>query len=94
MNGFNDLKKTLVKLYGIWVLADFIMWGLSLLYVWLTGNLVDVLSALFISLTFGLIPFPFNILALWQIDPLSIILQTVVFFAILGFLMFRNRGND
>jgi len=94
MNDFNDLKKTLVKLYGIWVLADFITWGLSSLYVWLTRSLVDLLSALFISWAFGLIPFPFNILAVWQIDPLSIILQTVVFFVILAFLMLRNRGND
>jgi len=94
MNGFSDLKRTLVKLYGMWVLADFIVWGLSLLYVWLTGNLVDLISALFVSLAFGFIPFPFNILAVWQIDPLSIILQTVVFFVMLAFLMFRNREND
>lgn len=91
MNDFNDLKKTLIKLYGIWVLADLIVWGFSLLYVWLTGSLVDILSELFVSLALGLIPFPFNILAVWQVDSLSVIFQTVIFFGILIFLMFRNR---
>jgi hypothetical protein len=94
MNDFNDLKRTLIKLYAIWVLADFTAWGLTLLYVWLTGSLVDILSELFVSLALGLIPFPFNILAVWQIDPLSIILQTVVFFGILAFLYLRSKENE
>jgi hypothetical protein len=91
MNDFNDLKKTLIKLYGIWVLADLIVWGFSLLYIWLTGSLADILSELFVSLALGLIPFPFNILAVWQVDSLSVIFQTVIFFGILIFLMFGNR---
>ncbi len=91
MNDFDDLKKTLIKLYALWVLADFITWGLTLLYVWLTESLVDILSELFVSLALGLIPFPFNILAIWQIDPLSIIFQTVVFFGILILLYLRSR---
>jgi hypothetical protein len=93
MDNIDDIKKTLLRLYGIWVLADFVLWGLSLLYVWATGSLVDLLSALFISLAFGLIPFPFNILAIWQIDPLSIILQTVIFFLILAFLFLTKRDS-
>jgi hypothetical protein len=93
MDNIDDIKKTLLRLYGIWVLADFVLWGLSLLYVWATGSLVDLLSALFISLAFGLIPFPFNILAIWQIDPLSIVLQTVIFFLILAFLYLTNRDS-
>ena len=53
MNSVDDLKKTLVELYAVWVLADFILLGLSLLYVWLTtGSYVDLLSALFIDWAF------------------------------------------
>jgi hypothetical protein len=91
MNNSDDLKKTLIRLYGIWVLADFITWGLTLLYVGLTGSLVDVLSELFVSLALGLIPFPFNILAIWQIDPLSMIFQTVVFFGMLILLYLQSK---
>jgi hypothetical protein len=67
------------------------VWGISTLCVWLTGNFVDLISALVVSLALGAIPFPINILAIWQIDPLSIIFQTIVFFAIVSLLGLRNR---
>jgi hypothetical protein len=91
MDNLNDLKTTLLKLYGLWLLSDFIVWGISTLYVWITGSLVDLISELLVSLALGAIPFPFNILAIWQIDPLSIIFQTTVFFVIVIFLVLRNR---
>jgi len=91
MNDLDDLKKTLIKLYALWVLADFIVWVFSLLYVWLTGSFADVLSELLVSLALGLIPFPFNILAIWQIDPLSMLFQTLVFFGILILLYLQGK---
>jgi hypothetical protein len=91
MDDFDDLKKTLIKLYALWVLADLIVWGFSLFYVWLTGSLADILSELLVSLALGLIPLPFNILAIWQIDPLSIVFQTVTFFGIVVLLYLRSR---
>jgi hypothetical protein len=93
MDGTSDLKEKLVKLYGIWVLSDIILLILSLLYVSATGSLTNLLSALLIDWVFWLIPFPFDLLATWQIDPLSIIFQLLIFFAILIFLFWKNRED-
>lgn len=78
------------KLYPAWLLADFIMGGLSLLYVALTGGFAGLLGEVAINAAVGAIPFPFNLLAIFYIAPVYIILQIIVF-AIL-YVFFSTRS--
>ena len=78
------------KLYLPWIVADFIIGGLSLLYVALTGGLAGLLGEVAINAAIGAIPFPFNLLAIFYISPVYLILQIIVFASL--FLAF-SRGD-
>jgi hypothetical protein len=75
----------------MWVIADLIVWGLTLLYILLTGGIIDTFTELLIGLVLGLIPFPFNLIVIWQIDPVSIILQSIIFIVLVVAFLFKNR---
>ena len=79
----SDIKRFLLKLYGYWVISGFILLGLSLLWVWLTGSWVDVLTDLIISLVLESIIFPFNLLVTWVLNPLQLIAHIVIFVTLL-----------
>ena len=91
IGGLLEVVGSLVaKLYPAWIVADFIMGGLSLLYIALAGGLVDLLGELVINATIGGIPFPFNLLAIFYLSPVYLILQ-IIMFALL-FVAF-SKGN-
>jgi hypothetical protein len=79
----------IAKLYPAWIFADFIMGGLSLLYVAITGELAGLLGEVAINAAIGAIPFPFNLLAIFYISPVYLVLQIIVF-AILFVAFFRD----
>lgn len=79
MPDIEDIPALLVKLYGIWIIADVIVFGISTIIVWATGSLADLMSSLLLGAVCGMIPFPFNFLAIWTVDPLSIFAQIMVF---------------
>jgi hypothetical protein len=88
-----DIKSALLKLYGIWLLADFIVLGVSSVIIWATGSLVDLMASLLVSAAFGAIPFPFNILAVWYVDPLSIIAQIILFIVLIVILQHASSRD-
>lgn len=75
----DGIKAFLLKLYGYWVLSGFILLGLSLLWVWLTGGFVEIFTGLIISLVMESFIFPFNLIVAWVITPLQIIFHIVIF---------------
>lgn len=84
------LGSLIAKLYLPWIMADFIMGGISLLYVAVTGGLAGLLGEVATNAAIGAIPFPFNLLAIFYISPVYLILQIIVF--ALFFLAF-SRGD-
>jgi hypothetical protein len=88
MPDIEDIIALLAKLYALWIAADFIVFGISLIIVLATGSLADLIVSLLISAALGTIPFPFNILAIWSVDPLSVVAQIVVFFVLV--VIFRD----
>lgn len=81
----------LAKLYLPWIVADFIMGGLSLLYVAVTGGLAGLIGEVAINAAAGAIPFPFNLLAIFYISPVYLILQIIIFAIIM--VVFARRGD-
>ena len=82
MSDFGELGALLGKLYGIWIVADVIVLVISTIFVWATGSLADLIGSLAISAALGVIPFPFDLLAIWEVAPLSIVFQIAVFFVL------------
>jgi hypothetical protein len=85
-----DITSILAKLYALWLLADIIVFLISLIIVWATGSLVDLIASLLMSAALGAIPFPFNILAIWYVDPLSIVAQIVVFVILVAVFQYNS----
>ena len=86
----NELKSLLLKLYGIWLLADLIVTALSLLWVGRTGKLEDILVELIMNAVLGSIPFPFNLLVASQLNTISLILHLVFFFLLLSYFLYKD----
>jgi hypothetical protein len=87
-----DLIHLLRKLYKIGLEADAIVFGVSMVIVFATGGLTDLIVAVLISTAFGIIPFPFNFLTIWTVDPWSIVAQTILFFVLV--IVFRGGLSD
>jgi len=86
----NGLKSLALRLYGVWLLADFIVIMLSLLWVAITREIVDVLVELLMNAAIGSIPFPFNFIASWNINPIPGIIQAVLFFLLIGIFFYKD----
>lgn len=73
-----SIKKIFGMLYASWVTADFTLLLFSFLYNWLIGDLSEMLSEAIMNWLIGLIPFPFDFIVVWAIDPVYIILQVIM----------------
>ena len=67
----------------LWVVAGLIVMFGNLLVVWLTRSHVELLTELIVNAVFESIPFPFNLIVTWQINPISLILQIIVFIVLI-----------
>lgn len=65
------------EIYARWVLAGLIVTGIFLL-VALFGGFSSFLTELVIDAVFGCIPFPFDLLVTWSMNPLPVILQGII----------------
>ena len=72
-NGLGDL---VVEMYGRWIIAGLIVTGIFML-VALAGGFTSFLTELVTDSALGMIPFPFDLIATWSLNPLPVILQFV-----------------
>jgi hypothetical protein len=86
----SGLKTLLLKLYGVWLLADLIVTIFSLLWVASTGGFEDIFVELLMTGIIGSLPLPFNIIVSWSINPVPSIIQTMLFFILLGVFLYRD----
>jgi len=84
-----ELTAILAKFFILWIIAGFIVTGLSLLWVVLTGGFVDVVTELVWVAVLESFPFPFNLIITWHINPIALMAQVIVF-ALLVFLTSRD----
>jgi hypothetical protein len=76
-----DLK----HVYATWILAGFIV-TIIFLVVALVGGYNSFLTELVIDAAFGMIPFPFDLIVTWSMNPLPVIIQGII----TGILLFRS----
>jgi hypothetical protein len=65
------------EIYAKWVAAGLIVTGIFLL-VALIGGFSSFLNELVIDAVFGCIPFPFDLLVTWSMNPFPVILQGII----------------
>jgi len=63
----------LARFYASWYIADALVLGLSVLASSISSGWSGGLEEIIVSFTGGLIPFPVNLLAGWEISPFSMI---------------------
>lgn len=86
---------TLLKLYVLWVIAGLITFGLTVAYINATEGYIGTLVELAYDLAFAVIPFPIDLLAIWLIDPFSLVFQGIIFsLLLLLWLWLRSRETD
>jgi len=51
----------------------------SLPFIWLTSSFEALLTELIMNAVLENLPFPINLIVTWRINPISLILQVVVF---------------
>lgn len=91
----DDIKAFLLKLYGYWVLSGFILLGLSLLVVWLTGGFVEIFTELIISLVIESFFFPINVIVAWVITPWQVVFHFIIFiFIVVLFEIILKHRNE
>lgn len=79
----DDIKAFFLRLYGYWVVSGLILLGLSLLWIWLTGGLVEILTELIMSLVLESFVFPSSLLVTWLINPLQLLFHFIIFITLL-----------
>jgi len=82
----NDIKSFLLKYFMLWVVAGLIVMFGNLLVVWLTRSHTELLTQLMTTAVYESIPFPFNLIVTWQLNPISLILQIIVFILLVVFI--------
>ena len=88
----SEILGGLAKYAGLWFIAGFITSALTFLIVYLVGGLIGLTTELLLSIAIGSLPFPFNFLAGWYIDPVALVAETsfqIIIFA--GLLYLTNR---
>jgi len=75
----NDIKASLLKFYGYWVVSGVILLLLSLLFVWLRGSFVEIFTELIISLVLESFIFPISVIVAWVITPWQVIFHIIIF---------------
>jgi len=67
----------------LWFTAGFIATMLAILWIWLSGGFVEIVTELVYIAVVESLPFPFNLIAGLQINPVSVIrelfLQAIIF---------------
>jgi hypothetical protein len=85
----------LAKYLTLWYIAGFIATLFSILFILLSGGFVETVSGLMITAVIESLPFPINLLAGWQINPVSFIIELIfqtIIFVVLLFLIGGSRS--
>ncbi|MDH5690072.1 MAG: hypothetical protein OEY81_01405 [Candidatus Bathyarchaeota archaeon] len=90
----SDMKDTIAKYFIMWVLAGLIVWAGSLLMTWLSGGFEDIIAELLISAVLESFPFPFNLIVTWHINPMSLVLQTIVFVVLITLIEIMGKRSS
>jgi hypothetical protein len=86
----------LAKYLSLWFIAGFIVTLFSMLFILLSGGFIVTVSGLMIIAVIESLPFPINLLAGWQINPISFIIELIfqiIIFVVLLFLI-EGRSHD
>jgi hypothetical protein len=78
------------KYIALWFTAGFIVTLFSILFILLSGSFVEKVSELTMVAVIESLPFPIDLLAGWQINPASLVIELlfqVIIFAVLVFLI-------
>ncbi|MEM3616139.1 MAG: hypothetical protein QXF75_01145 [Candidatus Bathyarchaeia archaeon] len=90
----SEIVSEIAKYIGLWFIAGFIVTALWIIGILLSRNIVELISELTIMTIIEALPFPFNLLAGWAIDPMSVmielILQIVIFAILLYFIEYHS----
>jgi hypothetical protein len=81
----------LKELYVSWESAGLIVTAIFALIALATG-FGAFITELLIDAAFGMIPFPFDLLVTWTMNPVPVILQGILT-AILAYFSLRNAGD-
>jgi hypothetical protein len=90
----SEIISGLGKYITLWYLAGFIATLFSILVILLSGGFVETVSGLMITAVIESLPFPINLLAGWQINPVSFIIELIFQTIICVVLVFLLKGRS
>lgn len=79
----SEIRELIGKMLGYWALSGIITTTLYYIVIWATGNLGDIISSAIINRVLDSLNPLFALIVGWTIDPLSIIVQFIIFVIIL-----------
>lgn len=83
------------KYIALWFIAGFVVTLFSIVFILLRGSFVETVTELTMVAVIGSLPFPIDLLAGWQINPASLVIELVfqiIIFAGLVFLIEGRKG--
>lgn len=84
---------TLLKIWGLWSFAGMIVFCITVLYVYATEGFIWTMVELIYGLVFAILIPPLDLVALWVINPLSLIFQ-LIFQGIIFFIFLWLRKKS
>ncbi|MEM3626598.1 MAG: hypothetical protein QXZ25_01065 [Candidatus Bathyarchaeia archaeon] len=84
----SEIVCELAKYIGLWFIAGFIVTIICVIAILLSGNFVESISELTIMVIIEALPFPFNLLAGWAIDPVSVVIELILQIVIFAILLY------
>ena len=89
----SDLEDELKKLLKLWFLAGFIVTVISIFSILLISDLATQITELSLTVFIATLPFPFDLLVSYSIDPIQFVIELILQIVIFAVLYYYQNSS-